>query len=654
MSSTLQQSSFRLDINGLRAWAVTAVVLYHFGLAGLSGGFVGVDVFFVISGFLMTGIISRGLQQGRFSIWAFYWDRAKRIIPALLLVIAVLLAIGWLWFMPDDYKGLARHSGWSLLFKSNIGYLHESGYFDSAAREKWLLHTWSLSVEWQFYLLFPLLLAAVWKLCAKRGALIAVHVLLALASLVACVWMTRHDSTQAFYLLQYRAWEMLLGGLVCLLFSDRAMSSRSRRWLEGFGFLLIVAAIGGVQASSAWPGMLALVPTMGAALVLAANRQDSPWTRNPVAQWLGTRSYSVYLWHWPLVVGLSYLGRFEQPLWTAGAVLLTLLLGEVSYRWVEVPTRQALGRLQFRYAVPALVSLLLGVFAVTQWAREDGVPGRLAPEFAAIDAQTRNRSPQMPHCPEREGPCVYGGSQIKAIMVGDSHARALVTAAAAALPNDQAGLYFQASAGCLFLPGARYPYERDGGSKCAAWVDRVQKMLNSRLLHTPLIVINRNSIYTFGHNGASASAEDRKPQVRLGVAADEPSDEYLREFTDAYVAHACALAEHRQVYLMRPIPEMIVKVPNALGRSLMLGHRRDVVISRAQYESRNRFVWAAQDRAQAQCGVHILDPLPYLCDEQVCYGSQDGMPLYSDDNHLSEYGNRLLTPMFAPVLRGEG
>lgn len=197
-ASTLESRSFRRDINGLRAWAVIAVVLYHFGIVGFGGGFVGVDVFFVISGFLMTGIISRGLQGGNFSVWSFYWDRGKRIAPALIAVSAVLLVVGWFWLMPDDYKKLARHVSWSVLFKSNLGYLQEAGYFDSAAREKWLLHTWSLSIEWQFYLIFPLIIAAVWKVIPKRGALVATHVILLLMSFVICVILTRQDSAKAF------------------------------------------------------------------------------------------------------------------------------------------------------------------------------------------------------------------------------------------------------------------------------------------------------------------------------------------------------------------------------------------------------------------------------------------------------------------------
>lgn len=164
------KSGFLKEINGLRAWAVTLVVLYHFGVPGFSGGFVGVDIFFVISGFLMTKIIGRGLEASNFSIWTFYLARAKRIIPALLILCVVLLALGWFVLPPQDYRSLGTHILTSALFVSNIQYWREAGYFDAASHDKWLLHTWSLSVEWQFYLLLPLLLWCIWRLWPGRAS----------------------------------------------------------------------------------------------------------------------------------------------------------------------------------------------------------------------------------------------------------------------------------------------------------------------------------------------------------------------------------------------------------------------------------------------------------------------------------------------------
>jgi len=169
-TSVSQRPSFRDDINGLRAWAVVAVVLYHFGVPGFSGGFVGVDVFFVISGFLMTGLVVKGLERGTFSTLGFYMARARRIVPALLALCGMLLVVGWFALLPEDYKKLSLHSIFAISFFSNVGFWQEAGYFDAASHEKWLLHTWSLSVEWQFYLILPLILVSVWRVWPGRAA----------------------------------------------------------------------------------------------------------------------------------------------------------------------------------------------------------------------------------------------------------------------------------------------------------------------------------------------------------------------------------------------------------------------------------------------------------------------------------------------------
>ena len=324
------QPSFRADINGLRAWAVAAVVFYHFGIPGFSGGFVGVDVFFVISGFLMTGIVVKGLERGNFSLIGFYMARGRRIVPALVVVCAVLLALGWWVLMPPDYKRLGSHAVYSLAFLSNIEFWQEAGYFDVASREKWLLHTWSLSVEWQFYLILPVVLWVVWRL--KPGRVVQTLAVGSglVASLLACVLVTNNQSGTAFYLLPTRAWEMLGGGLVFLLASKPKLSALHRRSLEFIGLMLIVLSVVFFDRDTIWPGGRAMLPVMAAMLVLLANRH-SLWTASKLPQWLGDRSYSLYLWHWPVYVALVYIGFRDNPWAIAGALLLTVLLGHLSY-----------------------------------------------------------------------------------------------------------------------------------------------------------------------------------------------------------------------------------------------------------------------------------------------------------------------------------
>ncbi|HWL29750.1 MAG TPA: acyltransferase, partial [Burkholderiaceae bacterium] len=309
--------NFRYDINALRGWAVIAVMLFHFDLPGFGGGFVGVDVFFVISGLLMTSIIVRGLSSGEgthgFSLIGFYYARAKRILPALIVLCAILLGVGWFTLASTDYRELGSHSALSLAFLSNMKYWLEAGYFDAASHEKWLLHTWSLSVEWQFYLVLPLFLMVVWRFFpGRRNARYALLAAFAASLLMSVVLTPGHPST-SFYFFPIRAWEMLAGGLCHLFAAELALDARQARLAEWLGYGLILASIFTLDATDAWPSYLALLPVSGALLVLIANRQQSFLSRLRLTQRMGLWSYSVYLWHWPMVVALVYLEREDEP-----------------------------------------------------------------------------------------------------------------------------------------------------------------------------------------------------------------------------------------------------------------------------------------------------------------------------------------------------
>lgn len=322
--------AFRKDINGLRAIAVIAVVLFHFNPTWVSGGFAGVDVFFVISGFLMTGIIFRGLEKDDFSILKFYVARANRIIPALAVVCIVLLVFGWFYLTPLDYKTLGKHTVGSVGFISNIVYWRESGYFDASSLEKWLLHTWSLSVEWQFYILYPLVLIAVRKFIsikALKPFVLACTVL----SFILSVILTYDWPTAAYYLLPTRAWEMLIGGIAYLY--PITANEKQKRVLELTGLLFIVGAYFTTSAETPWPGYIALFPVFGTYLIIISERNNSLFTSNVVFQKIGLWSYSIYLWHWPLVVAIysfsldsnfSYLG-----------MILSVFLGFLSHKYIE-------------------------------------------------------------------------------------------------------------------------------------------------------------------------------------------------------------------------------------------------------------------------------------------------------------------------------
>lgn len=296
--------NFRHDINGLRAVAVVAVIIFHFNPNWLPGGFVGVDVFFVISGYLMTAIIFRGMEEGGFSTFRFYAARARRIFPALAALCAVLVVFGFFFVIPKDYDLLAKHASHSLLFISNFTYFNESGYFDTSSHEKWLLHTWSLATEWQFYMIYPLLVVAAYKLAGRNAAKLMVAVLTVL-SFAASLYSSYHWPVGAFYLFPARAWEMLIGG-IAFLWPLKARDS-TRLVIAYAGWVTIITACLFINDTYVWPGSLALIPVLGTYAVLQANSRDWLFSRNPMTQWIGTCSYSLYLWHWPIIVGGAYL-----------------------------------------------------------------------------------------------------------------------------------------------------------------------------------------------------------------------------------------------------------------------------------------------------------------------------------------------------------
>lgn len=647
--------SYRHDINGLRAWAVIAVLLFHFKVPGVSAGFIGVDVFFVISGFLMTAIIIKGLEANNFSIWKFYLARIRRIVPALMMLIVVLLVLGWFWLPTPDYQTLGSQSAYALSFLSNIHFWRAAGYFDAAAQEKWLLHTWSLGIEFQFYVLFPIYLLILWKIKPQLKTLVWGLVIACAVSLAVSVFISHLKPAAAFYLLPTRGWELAAGGLAFIVSREANAPQRLAKPMFWLGFGLWVVAAFLIDDSFAWPSGWALLPVLGTMLIILAQQTNAKLMHNPLAQWLGDRSYSLYLWHWPLVVALYFAGLQQEWLWIAAAFALSLLLGHVSFRFVETPTRIYLTNAHFgkQIAVLGVTGLVIGLAAVS--VRLFTFEGRLPAAVQQIAAEANNRYARTSECISVSDKtnipvdCLFNELEPGVISIGDSHNQASFTALGSAAEKSGFNALHWARSACPTLKGAKF-YNQEPG--CYEFNEHVFSRLKSSLDDVPVILISRLTRALIGGNEDSTESQGIPHVYFEETITNGFSADYQALFKASLVETSCMLAAQRPVYLVRPIPEMGVNVPKTLARNILFGRgHEDIKISLEEYHQRHDFVWQAQDQAAEQCGVKILNPLPYLCDDEFCYGSRNGRPLYFDDDHLSEYGNKYLIPMFEQVFR---
>ncbi|WP_319771904.1 acyltransferase family protein [Breoghania sp.] len=480
--------AYRIEIDGLRSLAVLPVILLHAGFDLFGGGFVGVDVFFVISGFLIAGIIIRDLEAGRFSLVDFYIRRARRILPALTLVLLVTVPFAWAWLVPPDLEEYGKSTVAVTTFTSNFFFLKKSGYFDSIGELKPLLHTWSLAVEEQYYIVFPLFMLLFWQR-SRRVALVLLTVI-ALASLALAQALTVIDPTAGFFLPFTRVWELLIGVFTAILIHRRGGEGTNGP-AALIGLLMIVAAVFLYGENTPFPSIYALLPTVGAALVLFCT---GPGTiafsilssRIPVL--IGRISYSAYLWHQPLFAFMRY--RFPEEAGPGAMLALSaasLGLAYLTVRFVENPFRER-GRIHIGFVVGGAIASVT-VFAIgSGFIRfHDGYPSRLSPAQQKI-VEYKNYPRGKFY---RSGECFVGRKESDAfgrlapncapliasdgtsapLLWGDSHAAALYWGLQKLVPD--LGQFTMSA--CPPLPGVdipRNPYCRSFNDAVMKWIRR--------------------------------------------------------------------------------------------------------------------------------------------------------------------------------------
>jgi len=629
---------FRDDINGLRALAVTAVVLFHFKLSFVPGGFAGVDVFFVISGYLMTLIITRRLEKGSFSLIGFYGDRARRIVPPLYTMIFSLFVFGYVFIDPYSYQKLGSTGISALLFFSNFRFWEATGYFDAKSATKWLLHTWSLSVEWQFYLLYPIILMGLTRFLKAQIWRLAVLWLLAILSLLASIdWSATHPAS-TFYLLPFRAWEMLAGGLVALQFDSAPQDKRVSYLLLVSGLALIAFAFLTFDEHQAWPSYLAAIPVFGTCLVIVARQTGSALFANPVTRFLGEWSYAIYLWHWPVAVATHYFDfqgfesfRVAGHVFILAAVIaLVIILAAKARKWLATDTRPA-----FSWAAGASLTILTVMFAILI-ASSDGLPGRIKGGEQMFEAfnQAAGDWTYPGNCvgPGLDGnprPCHAGENTADTLFIGDSFAMQLYPrfAGAAALKEGRS-FTFVTDAGCPALLGINH-----GLVECSAFMEKAFDFAEKGNYRRVVLVSNWYE-YFATPNGAFCFLENGSCVVNL-----DPS--WYAAHLDSVFARTAgrlaALKKHgAELFIISSTPFSQFDVPIELAKRNFFGSKTDDVefIDRDAFERAGAPVRKRLNAMAKASGAVLIDPLPFLCDAHRCptIGPQ-GVSLFVDAIH---------------------
>lgn len=649
---------YRRDIDGLRAVAVLSVLGFHAFPSAVPGGFIGVDIFFVISGYLISLILLTELERGNFSYVGFYVRRIRRIFPGLLLVLTACYGIGWHVLFADEFRQLGKHIAGGAGFVSNLVLWAESGYFDSAAISKPLLHVWSLGIEEQFYLIWPLILAGAWRNRKQvRGIL-----LFLLAASFALNLATLNDADSAFYSPLSRLWELLVGALLAHFRVEQAnfanaLEDKYGDWLSIGGGALILAGLAIVNKEQVLHSGWMILPAFGAAFVIAAGdraRLNRLFLSNPLMVWIGLISFPLYLWHWPLLSYANILaGSAPGLIMTVGMVVLAFVLAAITYLVVENPLR--FGAHGPRKAMVLLAGMALAGCAGYATYSLDGfgkrtivtLGGRRIPADNIQDGQGNNRD-----CPAGKDlhpdfimNCtlhINPRAKTRIVVWGDSHAGSWQPAFEQIARRNDLELYVVTQGGCPPLDGVYGPGPR---SACKS-ADATRNVMNSIIALRPdrLFLAARWGMY-YATRIEGSEWQPRHFFVTTeinGPATDQTSRKALQERLPATIARFRSVGIDPVVIESVPVLKGVAatwrKAPEELATTI------------AEHRQINGF---SRSVIQQIPDLTVYDPALKMCGA-VCRASIGGKMMYSDDSHLTPQGALFFEQELArlvPVLR---
>ncbi len=649
--------AYRADIDGLRAVAVLSVLIFHAFPTLLPGGFIGVDIFFVISGYLISSILMKSADEGRFSVIDFYARRIRRILPPLLAMLILVLVIGWFTLLPNEYALLSKHTVAGLGFVSNIIFWQEAGYFDNAAALKPLLHLWSLGVEEQFYIIWPPILLIAFK---RRWPMPIVLAVLVSLSFIANLIMTQPGSVTGYFLLPARAWELLVGAALAGWLRYRGplfVTYKNGSHVAGcIGLGLIAAALYLIDEEKNFPGGWALLPVLGAALLIIAGEQ-SLTSRYFLAQRamvaIGLISFPLYLWHWPL---LSFAWILQGENISTGALLallgLAFILATLSYLLIEKPIRRRTGR---RSMISIIVIVVLVALSAANIFKRDGLDFRLQNKQAAHEAQALQWSDARRSAPDCRWPvtaditlnCLITDKtrQPDAVIIGDSHANHYYWGLNQELGALGVNLLQLSHSGC----GPLYDVRAKEGTRdidCSHFMNAaINYIAANPNIHT-VFLAGRWMLYLTGR-------EQKHPAGHLSeeplVTTDDPHGtrnlsraEVVQRGLEASLNRLSA--QGKKIVFLHAVPELPYNARECLSwspnRFVSRAVRPDCTADQRIMEQRAAEFRPVLARVLARYPhVAQFDPVPLLCDGTHCYGRKEGLLLYRDDDHLSLDGS---------------